>query len=728
MAKIVDGQQFGRFQIVSRLGRGGMASVYRAYEPSLDRTIALKVLPEELLDQPGFVERFEREARVVARLEHPHIVPLYASGIDEGQPWMALRLVRGGHLGDRMEGGAPALDAGLDLLAKIADALDFAHAQGIVHRDLKPQNILLGERGECYIADFGIASLLEGATKLTQTGAALGTPQYMAPEQAKGETVGPAADIYALGIIVYQWQTGLLPFDADTPYAVMYKHVSAPIPLEPLASLPERARQVICRALAKDPSDRWPSATTFVNELRAGLAVPSGVKTETSTPSTTWSKHGGSRTGIVGAAASAASEKGQASTQGKVPGNATRPVTDPKDPSRSGNRGRTAILVSVLTVLILAGGGWGAMTWLGHRDRASLDDGLASEVPADDVSRQVKQGVVKGGDRESTKGTNEPAAVATVAVDNRPPGERFRDCVACPEMVVIPSGRFEQGSPRDEPGRTENEGPVRTVQIAQFAMGRTEVTRGEFRRFVEATGYRTEAERDVDVPDALDEVHVGPNPGCHLGEWREGTSWRDPGFVQDDSHPAVCVSFNDGSAYVAWLAKETGKPYRLPSESEVEYANRAGTTTPWPWGGMVRQAVGWRTMRMRLARESLATWQLPAAPMATCLPHRWAHSALMRLACMIWPATCGSGRRTAGMTATAARLVMAGRGIAGIAPSVRCVAARGLVLRRTCVRPSDSGSRAPPAATSLGSASPGTSTVCSVRLGSTPTVQWPLRL
>lgn len=359
MAQIVDGQQFGRFQIVSRLGRGGMASVYTAYEHSLDRTVALKVMPEELLDQSGFIDRFEREARVIAKLEHPHIVPLYAYGIDEGQPWMALRLVRGGHLGERMENGALGRDAGLDYLDKIADALDFAHSQGVVHRDLKPQNILVGERGECYVADFGIASLLEGTTRLTQTGAALGTPQYMAPEQAKGEAVGPAADIYALGIIVYQWQTGLLPFDADTPYAVMFKHVSAPLPMTPLGHLTERAQQVIARALAKSPDDRWPMAADFVRELRACLAAPeAGAAPATVAPRTTTTDP--RFTAAPAVDASGARISSVPPPRVASPGSAGAPATH-----RSG-RGK---LVGAFVIMVLvAGGSWGVVEWWQHRN------------------------------------------------------------------------------------------------------------------------------------------------------------------------------------------------------------------------------------------------------------------------------------------------------------------------------------------------------------------------
>lgn len=359
MASIVDGQQFGRFQIVSRLGRGGMASVYRAYEHRLDRTVALKVLPEELLNLPGFVERFEREARVIAKLEHPHVVPLYGSGIDEGHPWMALRLVRGGHLGDRMEDGGLAREAGLDYFAKIAEALDFAHSHGIVHRDLKPQNVLVGERGECYIADFGIASLLEGTTRLTQTGAALGTPQYMAPEQAKGEAVGPPADIYALGIMVYQWQTGLLPFDADTPYAVMFKHVSAPLPMDPLAHLSERGRQVIARALAKSPEDRWSSASDFVQELRASLSDPA------SAPATAALIPSAPAATPAFAAAPVRASTSTATNEPAPPQSIDHALSSVRGAAATSDHRpvRAKTIFAFAVIVLLVGGGWGLAEW-----------------------------------------------------------------------------------------------------------------------------------------------------------------------------------------------------------------------------------------------------------------------------------------------------------------------------------------------------------------------------
>lgn len=267
------GDTVGPFTIVAKLGRGGMSTVYSAYETALDREVALKVLPIDLLEEPGFTERFEREARLIAKLEHPHIVPLYNYGIDDGVPWMALRLVRGGHLGERLERDAIGREAGLAYFTMVADALDHAHSLGVVHRDLKPQNVLLGEHGELYLADFGISRMLQGRTTITSTGAVLGTPQYMSPEQAQDSQVGPATDIYALGIMVYQWMTGVLPFDADTPYAVMYKHVNAPLSLAPLEPFPERSREVLACALAKQSDQRWPSAGKFIEELAGALGV-----------------------------------------------------------------------------------------------------------------------------------------------------------------------------------------------------------------------------------------------------------------------------------------------------------------------------------------------------------------------------------------------------------------------------------------------------------------------
>lgn len=338
-----DGQNFGGYTILGKLGRGGMASVYRAYEAKLEREVALKVLPAEVLAGVDSASRFEREAKLVAMLEHPNIVPLYAYGIDGNRAWMALRLVRGSHLGDLIDASL-SRESAIGYLQAIAAGLDYAHSKSVVHRDLKPQNVLVSERGEVYLADFGIARLLEGATLLTQPGLMMGTPQYMAPEQAQAETVGPAADIYSLGIIAYQMLTGVLPFTADTPLAVATKHVCMPLPLEPLQSLPEPARLVLVRALSKTPEDRWDRASTFVEKLARGLAA------------------GAHSTPLQAPGTSANTQRGDAGLVKKAGSPANR---------------RLFLAVSVLAVGIVAA--W--MVWPGRDVRVLNPAPQANEVP-----------------------------------------------------------------------------------------------------------------------------------------------------------------------------------------------------------------------------------------------------------------------------------------------------------------------------------------------------------
>jgi serine/threonine-protein kinase len=267
-----------------------MATVYRAHDPALDRDVALKVLPAEFLHDPAFAERFRQEARVAARLEHPHIVPVHAFGIEEGRPWMAMRLLTGGSLAERVRRGPLAPREAATLLREVADALDHAHARGIVHRDVKPANVLLDGAGRAYLADFGIARMLEGSPVVTATGLIQGSPSYMAPEQAMGAKVDRLADVYALGVMAFECLTGRVPYTGTTPVAILMKHVQEPVPEPTPAEVPPALGAVLRRSLAKAPADRWPSAGAFaaaLDEAAAGATPPEGpgsLPTLTATP------------------------------------------------------------------------------------------------------------------------------------------------------------------------------------------------------------------------------------------------------------------------------------------------------------------------------------------------------------------------------------------------------------------------------------------------------------
>ena len=270
--ELAAGAAFGPYRIVSPLGRGGMASVYRARDTALDRDVALKVLPQEFLHDPAFADRFKQEARVAAKLEHPHIVPVHAFGIEQGAPWMAMRLVTGGSLADRLRHGpiAPRQLAGL--LREVAGALDYAHGRGVVHRDVKPANVLLDDGGRAYLADFGIARMLEGSSVATATGIIQGTPSYMAPEQAMGERVDRLADVYALGIVAFECLTGRVPYTGTTPVAVLMKHVQEPVPEPNPSEVAPPLAAVLRRSLAKTKTDRWASAGAFAEALSQAAA------------------------------------------------------------------------------------------------------------------------------------------------------------------------------------------------------------------------------------------------------------------------------------------------------------------------------------------------------------------------------------------------------------------------------------------------------------------------
>ena len=254
------GQTLGGYRLVSRLGQGGMATVYKAYEPALDRYVAIKVLPQFFAKDPVFVQRFRREAKAVAQLNHPNIVPIYSYGESGGITYIAMQFVVGDTL--KHEEKKFSFDESLRLLAPIARALGYAHQRGIVHRDVKPSNILLADGSWPMLADFGLAQMAQTSGKLTESGVGMGTPMYMSPEQGQGDKVDHRTDIYSLGIILYEMVTGDVPFRADTPMAIVIKHINAPMPMlrQINPDIPEYLEALILKATAKNPDDRYQTA------------------------------------------------------------------------------------------------------------------------------------------------------------------------------------------------------------------------------------------------------------------------------------------------------------------------------------------------------------------------------------------------------------------------------------------------------------------------------------
>ena len=248
-----------------------MATVYKAYQPGLDRFVAIKILPPQHAQTPGYKERFFREAKSVARLSHPNILPVYDVGIEDDISYFAMKYVPDRTLRDIMGEQMP-LSQVCRLIDQMASALDHAHERGIIHRDVKPANILL--EGEWVLfADFGIAKIVEETLALTVSGELIGTPAYMSPEQASGKPVDHHTDIYSLGVVLFEMVTGRVPFKGETPYGVIFKHVhdSLPLPHTFRADLPEAVERIILKALAKDPADRYEHAGHMALALHSAL-------------------------------------------------------------------------------------------------------------------------------------------------------------------------------------------------------------------------------------------------------------------------------------------------------------------------------------------------------------------------------------------------------------------------------------------------------------------------
>ncbi|HZM23899.1 MAG TPA: serine/threonine-protein kinase [Anaerolineales bacterium] len=279
------GKQFGQYQIVAPLGEGGMAAVYKAYQPAMERYVAIKVLPRHMSSSEEFILRFRREAKMLAQLQHVYILPVFDYGEEDGYPYIVMPFVPSGTLADVLKNNRLSLSEVRRILTQIGDALGYAHARGMIHRDIKPSNILVDDRDNCLLTDFGLARMTEEPARLTSSGAVMGTPAYMSPEQGTGSTIDQRSDIYSLGIILFEMLTGRVPYMAETPIAVVFKHLQDPLPSvrKYNSNLPEAVELVLFKALAKSPEARYQTAQDFIEALQKAIPADTSLENRNST-------------------------------------------------------------------------------------------------------------------------------------------------------------------------------------------------------------------------------------------------------------------------------------------------------------------------------------------------------------------------------------------------------------------------------------------------------------
>jgi eukaryotic-like serine/threonine-protein kinase len=530
--ELVDVGDIPGYEGIRLLGRGGMGVVYLARQLSLNRTVAVKLLASVPRVDPVLqAARFRREAELMARVSHPNIVAIHDYGVKDGQPYLAMEYVEGGDLGRWIVAERPVSPARVrPLVLPIAEALGCLHRSGILHRDLKPTNILMvGERTP-KVSDFGIAVLGTSAGDLTQSGLALGTPGYVAPEQQYNLKVDERTDQYSMAAVFYELLTGRKPLGPFQPPSRYNPEVGPEVDA------------VLIRGLHEDREERYPTVEEFGNALDAALGLAGSH----------W------RRGPVLATLFAAILAGlgvgvwvRNAGQGEPP---QQRVPVPNDPPQ---QQRVPAPVDPIP----------------HAIPPSVDP-IPPAIPPEAAPPRVEAPKVA-----------EPTLTVPALIEGRVINSQDMT------LVLIRPGTFVMGAPAREADSQPDERPQHEVKITRpFYLATCEVTVGQFRKFVEATGYKTDAEQGGGgfVYD------MGTNKIAR----RPGTSWRNPNyseFKQTDDDPVVQVSRNDAMNFCDWLARKTGRVYRLPTEAEWEFACRAGTKTRWYSGDTPESldAVAW---------------------------------------------------------------------------------------------------------------------------------------
>jgi formylglycine-generating enzyme required for sulfatase activity len=595
------GRELGEYFVFERIGAGSMAEVYKALQPSMDRLVGIKILSPALSHDPQFVARFRREVQIVASLEHPHILPVIDFGEGEGTFYLVMRYVGGGTLNDLIDQGPISPPMALRYLSEVGEALDYAHQRRVVHRDVKPRNVLLDQLGNPFLADFGLARLIEGG-HITPSGVEMiGTPHYMSPEQARGQPVDGRSDLYALGVVLYQMLTGRVPFEADSTVGIIMKHINNPAPAitEAWPELPEALNAVMAKAMAKEPDERYQMAHELTQAVAGalGTSVMAGpIVTRPVDGAGSGLRRAGAGSGLtLWRKLSILAQWGGRRLRSRQPDRLST-LFGRLFPTR---RQRTLLWGSLLLILV---GVFGALSMLSGLSPLAPPAAPAASTTAAQPSSSLTPAPLSATlnhAQQSTSATGTAAALAVGAAASQaalahvakatllaaptasvaPHPTRVLSAKDLMPEVYVPAGPFLLGSADADRWARDDEKPQVRVTLDGFWIDRTEVTVAQFQLFVDLTGHQTDAESGccAGVYSQLGGMVFSPDRAFVVN-----ANWLLPegggGNVAVPNQPVVQVSWNDAVAYCTWAGR------RLPTEAEWEKAARGPGGLIYPWG------------------------------------------------------------------------------------------------------------------------------------------------
>jgi formylglycine-generating enzyme required for sulfatase activity len=586
-------KKLGKYEILGELGRGGFATVYKARDPNLNRTVALKVLHPYWSNDPNFAARFQREAQAAAGLHHPHIVPVYEADEVEGQLYIAMAYLPGHTLRDLLAAESPlSLERALPILSQVAEALDYAHERGVVHRDVKPANIMVQERGQkvqATLLDFGLVKAMEQSTVLTSRGTLLGSPEYMAPEQADPERaakIGPAADRYALGVVAYHMLTGRVPFPGNTPGTLnAHEHKPVPPPRSLRPELPEPAAQTLLKMLAKAPADRYPSTCAFVEQLdrvwqaerqarqREAQLAPVYQQLQAAFERKDWAQVlelGGQIWAVDPDYRDVAKRMVHARQQLQRSQRFPVPDTLRQRPRWVWGLGVAGVVV-FLGLLCLGLGSLGASLFgstptptrvaeLPTATSANPSPTLPPDIPTAAPTFTSVPPTLTSTPTETPGPTDTPTPTSTPQPPTPTPTSTPQPPTPTPDpgatktrptdgmtMIYVPARTFQMGSAERDLYAAGHEKPPHQATLDAFWIDKYEVSNAQYARCVEAGA----CQKSAFVDDAA---------------------------YNGADYPVVGVSWQDAADYCGWAGG------RLPTEAEWEYAARGPDEPIYPWG------------------------------------------------------------------------------------------------------------------------------------------------